>query len=111
MPMALGTRSNGGWILYTPTPGFTNSDTFTYSISDGWGAPVTGTVTVNILIDNGPSSNLTISSLGNGSYAIGAMASPAAPIGFSLPTVHRAQTGKRWGLPRPTRMAAFSTLT
>ena len=62
--------SNAGWILYTPAPGFTNSDTFTYTISDGWGAPVAGTVTVNILIDNGPSFNLTISNLGNGSYAV-----------------------------------------
>ena len=62
--------SNGGWVFYTPAPGFTNSDTFTYTISDGWGAPVTGTVTVNIRIDNGPSSNLTITDLGNGSYAV-----------------------------------------
>jgi len=62
--------NNGGWIFYTPAPGFTNSDTFTYTISDGWGAPVTGTVTVNIRVDNGPSPNLTIISLGGGSYAI-----------------------------------------
>ena len=62
--------SNGGWVFYTPAPGFTNSDTFAYTISDGWGAPVTGTVTVNIRLDNGPSSNLTISDLGNGSYAV-----------------------------------------
>ena len=62
--------SNAGWVYYTPAPGFTNSDTFTYTISDGWGAPVTGTVTLNIRIDNGPSSNLTISDLGNGSYAV-----------------------------------------
>ena len=62
--------SNGGWVFYTPAPGFTNSDTFAYTISDGWGVAVTGTVTVNIRIDNGPSSNLTISDLGNGSYAV-----------------------------------------
>ena len=61
--------SNGGWIFYTPAPGFTNSDTFTYTISDGW-VSATGTVTVNVIIDNGPSPNLTISNLGNGSYAV-----------------------------------------
>src|SRR5207245_862634 len=31
------TTSNG-WIFYTPPAGFTNSDTFTYTISDGVGA-------------------------------------------------------------------------
>ena len=62
--------SNGGWIFYTPAAGFTNTDTFTYSISDGLGAPVTGVVTVNIRADNGPSPNLTIIALGNGVYAI-----------------------------------------
>lgn len=62
--------SNGGWVFYTPAPGFTNSDTFTYTISDSWGAPVTGTVTVNIRTNNGPSPDLTISDLGNGWYAI-----------------------------------------
>jgi hypothetical protein len=62
--------SNAGWIFYTPAPGFTNSDTFTYSISDGFGVPVTGTVTVNIRVDNGPSPNLTITDLGGGSYLV-----------------------------------------
>ena len=41
-------------IIFTPATGFTNSDTFTYLLSDGWGAPVTGTVTVAIGADNGP---------------------------------------------------------
>jgi hypothetical protein len=62
--------SNGGWIFYTPAPGFTNIDTFTYTISDGWVAPVTGTVTVNVRTNNGPSPNLTISDLGNGVYTV-----------------------------------------
>jgi hypothetical protein len=62
--------SNGGWIFYTPPPGFTNSDTFSYTISDGLAAPVTGVVTANFFVDNGPSPNLTISVLTNGVYAI-----------------------------------------
>ncbi len=62
--------SNGGWLFYTPAVGFTNIDTFAYTISDGVSAPVTGTVTVNVRVDNGPSPNLAISHLDNGSYVI-----------------------------------------
>ncbi len=62
--------SNAGWIIFTPATGFTNSDTFTYLLSDGWGAPVTGTVTVAIGADNGPSPNLAITDLGNRLHAI-----------------------------------------
>jgi len=62
--------SNGGWLFYTPAAGFTNIDTFTYTISDGLSAPIPGTVTVAIRFDTGPSPNLTISNLGNGSYMI-----------------------------------------
>ena len=45
-------------------------DTFTYTIADGRGAVVTGTVTVNIKVDVDPGQNLTITSLGGGSYRI-----------------------------------------
>ena len=62
--------SNANWILYTPPTGFTNTDSFHYSISDGIASPVLGTVTVGVLVDNGPSQNLTILDLGNGSYRI-----------------------------------------
>jgi subtilisin-like proprotein convertase family protein len=62
--------SNGGWVFYTPAPGFTNSDSFTYTIGDGWGTPATGVVTVNIRTNNGPSPNLIISDLGSGRYFI-----------------------------------------
>jgi len=62
--------SDSGWIFYTPSPGDTNPDTFTYTISDGLAAPVTGLVTVNVVGDNGPSANLTITNLSNGLYVI-----------------------------------------
>ena len=58
--------SNGGWITYTPTPGFANADTFTYTINDGWGASVVGLVNINVRHDHGPSPNLTITLLSNG---------------------------------------------
>ncbi len=38
----------GAGILYTPAPGFTGTDTFSYTIADGTGSPATGTVTVTV---------------------------------------------------------------
>ena len=61
---------NGGWVFYTPATGFTNADSFTYSITDGRGGSATGTVTVAIHVDNAPSQNLTITDLGGGSFLI-----------------------------------------
>ncbi|MHC1765364.1 MAG: Ig-like domain repeat protein [Verrucomicrobiia bacterium] len=58
------------WIFYSPAPGFTESDSFTYTIGDGFAGPQTGTVTVAIRLDDGPSQNLTIQDLGNGSYQV-----------------------------------------
>jgi mono/diheme cytochrome c family protein len=62
--------SNNNWIFYTPPAGFTNADSFTYQITDGQGGTATGTVTVNVRSDNGPSPNLIITSLGNGSFRV-----------------------------------------
>jgi hypothetical protein len=62
--------SNGGWIFYTPATGFTNTDTFTYTISDGFGSPIAGLVTVNVRLDNGPPPNLAITDLSNGAFVI-----------------------------------------
>jgi hypothetical protein len=62
--------SNGNWIFYTPAPGFTDTDTFTYTISDGRGEPVVGTVTVNVRTNNGPSPNLVITHEGGNAYRV-----------------------------------------
>ena len=64
------TSSNSGWIFYTPATGFTNTDTFTYAVSDGWAAPVSGLVTVIVRTNTGPSPNLTIIDLGGGVFSI-----------------------------------------
>jgi len=60
----------GDWIYYAHRAGLTDEDTFTYEITDGQSAPVTGIV--NVLIDPGPvpSPNLQVTDLGNGSYRI-----------------------------------------
>lgn len=62
--------TNEGWVFYTPAPDFTNTDTFTYTISDGFNAPATGTVAVNIRTNNAASPNLTSTDLGNGVYHV-----------------------------------------
>ncbi|MEO7677891.1 MAG: MBG domain-containing protein [Verrucomicrobiota bacterium] len=60
----------GGWVYYTPATGFTNADSFTYTIEDGRGGSVVGTVAVTIKVDVDPGQNLTITSLGEGSFRI-----------------------------------------
>ncbi len=51
---------SGNWIYYTPLAGFTNVDAFSYTLSDGRGSNVTGTVLVNIKVDNSMAQNLAI---------------------------------------------------
>jgi hypothetical protein len=62
--------SNANSILYNPPSGFTNSDSFFYSISDGLGAPVTALVTINIRQDSGPPPSLWIANFGNNSFSL-----------------------------------------
>ena len=59
-----------GWVSYTPLAGFTNADSFTYTINDGHGGSATNTVAVGIQVDNDPSQNLIIVSLDNNSVLI-----------------------------------------
>jgi len=59
---------DGDWLHYSPPAGSTNDDSFTYTISDGLGQPVSGTVNVRAA-DNKPS-NLKITALGDGSFGI-----------------------------------------
>src|ERR1043166_2850237 len=67
---------SGAWVFYTPAAGFTNDDSFTYTINDGRGGSAVGTVTVAIKVDNAPSQNLVITALGGGSIRI---------VGFGIP--------------------------
>jgi hypothetical protein len=62
------TRSGDG-LFYTPPAGFTNEDSFSYTISDGH-ASVSGTVLVKLKVELLPSPNLVLVALGNGSYLI-----------------------------------------
>ncbi len=62
--------SNSGWVIYTPAVGWTNMDTFTYTISDNRGAPVVGAVTVNVRLNNGPAPTLTITHESGNTYRV-----------------------------------------
>ena len=61
---------SGAWVIYTPADGFTNADSFTYSVADGRGGSATAAVTVAMVVDNTQSQNLTIVDLGGGSVRI-----------------------------------------
>jgi hypothetical protein len=61
---------SGAWVFYTPAAGFTNADSFTYTIADGRGGSDTATVTVAIKVDNAPSQNLILTDLGGGQVRI-----------------------------------------
>lgn len=61
---------SGGWVFYAPAAGFTNADSFTYTITDGHGGSAVGTVTVAIEVDTDPGQNLVVTDLGNGSFLI-----------------------------------------
>jgi hypothetical protein len=67
---------SGAWVFYTPAAGFTNADSFTYTITDGNGGSTTGTVTVALKVDDAPGVNLVITDLGNGSFRIGGYGIP-----------------------------------
>jgi hypothetical protein len=58
---------NGGWVFYTPPPGFTNADSFTYTVTDSYGGSAKGSVAVAFLMDNSQSQNLVVTELGDGS--------------------------------------------
>jgi hypothetical protein len=57
---------SNGLVIYSPAPGFTNADSFTYTVADGYGGSAVG----NIEVVTFAGQNLTITSLGNGSYLI-----------------------------------------
>ncbi len=78
----------GGLVLYTPTGNFPLSHTFGYTIQDNHGAQATGTVTVNVIVDNAPSQNITsVTLLGNGSVAVDFYGIPGYTYGLQYKTL------------------------
>ena len=50
---------SGGWVFYTPAVGFTNADSFTYTIRDTFGISAIGTVNISVRTNNTQSHNIT----------------------------------------------------
>ena len=67
---------DGDWIHYTPPAGFTNDDSFTYTIQDSYSAQATATVTVRATTDAVPPPNLLLTDLGNGSFLLSLVGIP-----------------------------------
>ena len=62
---------SGNWVYYLPPAGYTNSDAFTYTISDGYcGSIATGNVLVQVMTPTGPSHNFTIDIQPDGSVKL-----------------------------------------
>ncbi|MDB6018143.1 MAG: hypothetical protein JWR19_2632 [Pedosphaera sp.] len=64
---------SGGVITYTPPAGSTNTDSFTYNVSDGFGGSSIGTVVVNVIAStaSAPAQNVTgFNMLPNGNASI-----------------------------------------
>ena len=63
-------RLDGSWIVYLPASGSTAADRFTYIVSDGRGATVTGTVVVAVKSEPPYSLTLTVSDVPGGQHRI-----------------------------------------
>jgi len=61
---------NGDWVFYTPPSGFTNGDSFNFTVSDGRGGIDTGTATVLVKGDTEQVPNLWTEPLGDGSVRL-----------------------------------------
>src|SRR6185295_13193616 len=55
-----GITVSDGWVFYTPASGFTSTDSFTYTITDGQGGSATGTVTVAVQANTDQATNLVV---------------------------------------------------
>jgi hypothetical protein len=49
---------SSGWVFYTPLAGFTNADSFTYTVTDNYVGSATATVTIALQVDNSQSPEL-----------------------------------------------------
>ncbi|MCK6473504.1 MAG: Ig-like domain-containing protein [Planctomycetes bacterium] len=57
-------------LIYTPAPGFTGMETFTYTVSDGNGGTDSATVTVNVTLDPGGNSPPVATNVSPGSATL-----------------------------------------
>jgi hypothetical protein len=68
---------SGNWIFYTPLPGFTNSDAFSYVFADTEGVQAPGTVSITVPVDLAQSQNIVaVQDIGNNGSIIQFQAIP-----------------------------------
>jgi hypothetical protein len=85
------TNGTSGFVFYTPNAGDKNGDVFSYTATDNHGVSAVGTITVNIITDNGPSMNMTFRGVQpDGSVALDFSGIPGRTYGlqFSTDLVH-----------------------
>jgi hypothetical protein len=58
--------TNATWVFYTPAAGFTNADSFGYTVRDSRGGTNNGTVMVALTTNADPTPNYTVEDLGGG---------------------------------------------
>ena len=63
-------RVSGGWVFYMAKAGLTTADSFTYTVSDGWGGTAAATVTVALKASPPETRNVSIQTLGNGTLKL-----------------------------------------
>lgn len=62
--------TNVNWILYRPPGGFTNADSFSFTVADGRGGMGTGVITVNVTHDTSAMPGTRSKDLGSGSVEL-----------------------------------------
>jgi uncharacterized repeat protein (TIGR03806 family) len=60
----------GGWVYYTPPPGFSGEDVLVYHAADPWGASSPGAVTIDVAEDPAPTENQIVEDLGDGTIRL-----------------------------------------
>lgn len=82
---------NGGNVTYTPAAGFTGSDSFQYTVSDGNGGTDTGTVNVTVTSDpvvaaTAADGSLTVNQGGTATLDLSTLIAGTAPITLTVTT-------------------------
>jgi hypothetical protein len=95
--------TNLTWVFYTRPSGFTNADSFSYSVNDTRGGGANGAVTVSLTTDSTSTPNYTVIDLGGGAAQLNFSGIPgrnyviqfspaSGPVTWSLLTTRTAGT-------------------